>query len=218
MQQVLEVGGYTVRLVAIIFAKPWLLHSVCLINKPDDSGQQGADTALSDVQQDCLLSGPKKGEECSREEERLETDTENLCDEEPPRKRCKTQSDVLQDGNQLCQDSQSGLKSANASNFDADVTDPITMKNPLITDGESDSLGGQSEHTAEQPLCAPDTLNVDAYKDQDKPCSADKELEVENDDFSTDHNKLTPSLEHSDKEQCDDVSHLQENPEVSKGM
>ncbi|KAM9179444.1 general transcription factor 3C polypeptide 1 [Mergus octosetaceus] len=216
MQQVLEVGGYTVRLVAIIFAKPWLLHSVCLINKPDDSGQQGADTALSDVQQDCLLSGPKKGEECSREEERLETDTENLSDEEPQRKRCKTQNDVLQDGNQLCHDSQSDLKSANASNFDADVTDPITMKNPLMTDGESGSLGEQSEHTTEHPLCTLDTVNVDAYKDQDKPCSEDKELEVENDDFSTDHNKLTPSLEHSAKEQCDDVCHLQENPEVSK--
>ncbi|NXK47461.1 TF3C1 factor, partial [Chauna torquata] len=217
MQQVLEVGGYTVRLVAIVFAKPWLLHSVCLMNKPDDSGQQGADTTLSDVQQDCLLSGPKKGEECSREEEQLGKDSKNLSDEEPPRKRCKTQNYVLQDGDQLCQGSQSGLKSASEGNTDADVTDPTTMKEPLITDGETGSLGGHSEHTAERPVRALDTVNVDMYKDQDKPCSEDKKLEVENDDFTTDHDKLISSLEHSAKEQCDDVSHLQENPEVSKG-
>ncbi|KFP52321.1 General transcription factor 3C polypeptide 1, partial [Cathartes aura] len=113
MQQVLEVGGHAVRLVAIVFAKPWLLHSVCLKNKPDDSDQQGADTTLPDGQQDCLPSEPKKGEECSREEEQLGKDTQSLTDEEPPRKRCKTQNAVLQDGSQLCQGSQSGLKSAN---------------------------------------------------------------------------------------------------------
>uniref|UniRef100_A0A8C3IT32 Ral transcription factor IIIC subunit 1 n=1 Tax=Chrysemys picta bellii TaxID=8478 RepID=A0A8C3IT32_CHRPI len=33
MEQVLEVGGSTVRLVAMTFAKPWLLYSVCLKNK-----------------------------------------------------------------------------------------------------------------------------------------------------------------------------------------
>uniref|UniRef100_A0A8C3RRM9 General transcription factor IIIC subunit 1 n=1 Tax=Chelydra serpentina TaxID=8475 RepID=A0A8C3RRM9_CHESE len=33
MEQVLEVGGNTVRLVAMTFAKPWLLYSVCLKNK-----------------------------------------------------------------------------------------------------------------------------------------------------------------------------------------
>uniref|UniRef100_A0A663F384 Ral transcription factor IIIC subunit 1 n=1 Tax=Aquila chrysaetos chrysaetos TaxID=223781 RepID=A0A663F384_AQUCH len=103
MQQVLEVGGYAVRLVAIVFSKPWLLHSVCLKNKPDDSDQQGADTPLPDVQQDCLPSEPKKGEECSREEEQLGKGTQSVSDEEPPRKRCKTQTDVLQDASQLCQ-------------------------------------------------------------------------------------------------------------------
>uniref|UniRef100_A0A8C3LI51 General transcription factor IIIC subunit 1 n=1 Tax=Chrysolophus pictus TaxID=9089 RepID=A0A8C3LI51_CHRPC len=75
MQQVLEVGGNSIRLVAIVFAKPWLLHSVCPMNKPEDSGQQCADTALSEVQQDCLLSAAKKGEECSGEEEACE----NVC-------------------------------------------------------------------------------------------------------------------------------------------
>uniref|UniRef100_A0A8C2U2F0 Ral transcription factor IIIC subunit 1 n=1 Tax=Coturnix japonica TaxID=93934 RepID=A0A8C2U2F0_COTJA len=52
MQQVLEVGGNSVRLVAIVFAKPWLLHTVCPMDKPEDSSQQCADTALSEVQQD----------------------------------------------------------------------------------------------------------------------------------------------------------------------
>uniref|UniRef100_A0A8C0BDF6 General transcription factor IIIC subunit 1 n=1 Tax=Buteo japonicus TaxID=224669 RepID=A0A8C0BDF6_9AVES len=92
MQQVLEVGGYAVRLVAIVFSKPWLLHSVCLKNKPDDSDQQGADTTLPDVQQDCLPSEPKKGEECSREEEQLGKGAQSVSDEEPPRKRYVSQA------------------------------------------------------------------------------------------------------------------------------
>uniref|UniRef100_A0A8C0F2T3 General transcription factor IIIC subunit 1 n=1 Tax=Bubo bubo TaxID=30461 RepID=A0A8C0F2T3_BUBBB len=129
MQQVLEVGGHAVRLVAIIFAKPWLLHSVCLKNKPDDSDQQGADTPLPD---------------------------------------------------------------------------------------ETGSLGGQTEHLAERPACAPDAMNVDAYKEQAKSCSEDKELEVENDELSTEHKQQIASLEQSASEQDDDLSYLQENPGVSK--
>ncbi|KAM6351996.1 general transcription factor 3C polypeptide 1 isoform 3-T3 [Alca torda] len=165
MQQILEVGGHAVRLVAIVFAKPWLLHSVCLKNKPDDSDQQGADSTLPDVQQDCLPSEPK-GEECSREEEQLGKDTESVSDEEPPRKRCKTQNDVLQDGSQLCQGSQSGLKSANENNCDANFTDPVTTKEALIMDEETGSLRGQTEHLAEHPVCAPGAVSVDTYKEQ----------------------------------------------------
>uniref|UniRef100_A0A8B9FJP7 General transcription factor IIIC subunit 1 n=1 Tax=Amazona collaria TaxID=241587 RepID=A0A8B9FJP7_9PSIT len=84
MHQVLEVGGHTVRLVAIVFAKPWLLHSICLKDKPDDSDQQGTDATLPDVQQDCLPLEPKNGEECLREEEQLGEDTPSVSDEEPP--------------------------------------------------------------------------------------------------------------------------------------
>lgn len=224
MQQVLEVGGHAVRLVAIVFAKPWLLHSVCLKNKPDETDQQGADTALPDVQQDCLPSEPKKGEECSREEEeeeqqqQLGKDTQSVSDEEPPRKRSKTQNDVLQDGDQLCQGSQSGLKSANENHFDASSTDPVTMSEALITDEETGSPRGQTEHLAEHPVCAPDAANVDTYKEQDKSCSEDKELEVENDELSTEHKQQIPSLEQPASEQDDDFSYLQENPGVSKGM
>uniref|UniRef100_A0A8C0BCT1 General transcription factor IIIC subunit 1 n=1 Tax=Buteo japonicus TaxID=224669 RepID=A0A8C0BCT1_9AVES len=185
MQQVLEVGGYAVRLVAIVFSKPWLLHSVCLKNKPDDSDQQGADTTLPDVQQDCLPSEPKKGEEYA---------------------------------SQLCQGSQSGLKSANENNSDAGVTDPVTMEEALIMDEETGSLGGQTEHLAEHPVCVPDAVNVDTYKKQDKSCSEDKELEVETDELNTEHNKQISSLEQSASEQDDDLSYLQENPGASKGM
>ncbi|KFO10169.1 General transcription factor 3C polypeptide 1, partial [Balearica regulorum gibbericeps] len=165
MQQVLEVGGHTVRLVAIVFAKPWLLHSVCLKNKQDDSDQQE----------------PKKGEGCSREEEQLEKDTQSVSDDEPPRKRC--------------------------------VPDPVTMKEALITDEETGSLGGQTDHQAEHPACAPDA--VDTYKEQDKLCSEDKELEEENDELSTEHKQQIPILEQSASD--DDLSYLQENPGVSKG-
>uniref|UniRef100_A0A8D0EU74 General transcription factor IIIC subunit 1 n=1 Tax=Strix occidentalis caurina TaxID=311401 RepID=A0A8D0EU74_STROC len=167
MQQVLEVGGHAVRLVAIIFAKPWLLHSVCLKNKPDDSDQQGADTTLPDVRQDCLPSDPKKGEECLREGD--------------------------------------DLKSANENNIDAGVASPVTMKEALITDEETGSLGGQTEHLAEQPACAPDAVNVDAYKEQDKSCSEDKELEVENDELSTEHKQQIASLEQSASGACENV-------------
>lgn len=217
MQQILEVGGHAVRLVAVVFAKPWLLHSVCLKNKPDDSEQQGADPALPDVQQDCLPSEPK-GEECPREEEQLGKDTESVSDEEPPRKRCKTQNDVPQDGSQLCQGSPSGLKSANEKNCDANFTDPVTTKEALLTDEETGSPGGQTERLTEHPVCAPDAVSVDTYKEQEKSCSEDKELEVENDELSTEHNKQIPSLEQSASEQDDDLSYLQENPGVSKGM
>lgn len=213
MQQVLEVGGNSIRLVAIVFAKPWLLHSVCPMNKPEDSGQQCADTALSEVQQDCLLAAAKKGEECSGEEEQLGEDTNHPSDGEPPRKRCRTQHDGLQDGDQLCQGLQSGLLSANESNLDADITDPVTVKES-IPDGEAGSLGGQTEHTAEGPS---DTVSVDVPKDPGMPRSEDKQLEGGNDDLSPEHNKHVLGLEHSATEQHDDVSQLQENPEVSKG-
>ncbi|NXP02296.1 TF3C1 factor, partial [Thinocorus orbignyianus] len=212
MQQVLEVGGHAVRLVAIVFAKPWLLHSVCLKNKPDDSDQQSADPTLPEAQQDCPSAEPK-GEECSREEEQLGEDTESVSDEEPPRKRCKTQNDVLLDGNQLCQGSQSGLKSADENNFDASFTDLVTTKETLITDEETGSPREQTEHLAEHPGCVPDAVTVDTDKKQDKSCSEDKELEVENDELSAE-----PSLEQSASEQDDDLSYLQENPGVSKGM
>uniref|UniRef100_A0A8C3LHT2 General transcription factor IIIC subunit 1 n=1 Tax=Chrysolophus pictus TaxID=9089 RepID=A0A8C3LHT2_CHRPC len=49
MQQVLEVGGNSIRLVAIVFAKPWLLHSVCPMNKPEDSGQQSLSTTSTSL-------------------------------------------------------------------------------------------------------------------------------------------------------------------------
>ncbi|KFV58980.1 General transcription factor 3C polypeptide 1, partial [Tyto alba] len=156
MQQVLEVGGHAVRLVAIIFSKPWLLHSVCLKNKPDDSDQQ--------------------------------------------------------DGTQLCQGSQSALRSANENSTDAGVTDPVATEEALIVDEETGSLGGQTEHLAKHPACAPDAANMDTYKEQDESCSEDKELEL-----SAEHKQQIASLEQSAGEQDEDPSYLPENPGVSKG-
>ncbi|KFP80729.1 General transcription factor 3C polypeptide 1, partial [Acanthisitta chloris] len=187
MQQVLEVGGHSVRLVAAVFAKPWLLHSVCLKNKADDEA--------------------RKGEECLGEEEQLGKDTPSVSDEEPPRKRCRT--DVLQEDS---------LGTAAGSHSDAGVADPVTAKEAVPGDEEGESLGGQAEQPAELPESAPEAGNVGtSCKEQDKPCSEDKELEAGNDELPTEHNKQIPSLEQSASEQDDDLSYLQENPGVSKG-
>ncbi|KYO44577.1 general transcription factor 3C polypeptide 1 isoform A [Alligator mississippiensis] len=49
MEQVLEVGGNSVRLVTVIFAKPWLLHSVCLKTKdPEKANTQAEESAMKD--------------------------------------------------------------------------------------------------------------------------------------------------------------------------
>ncbi|NXU57322.1 TF3C1 factor, partial [Turnix velox] len=211
MQQVLEVGGHTIRLVAIVFAKPWLLHSVCLKNKPEDSDQQGADPLVTD------LPAEPKGERCLREEEQLEKDMEAVNNEEPPRKRCKTQNYVLPEDSPVYQSSPNALKSAH-ENSDESFTDPVTMKEALIMDEETSSRKGQTEHLTEHPVCAPDAVSVDTSKQQDESCSEDKKLEAENDDeLSTEHTKQIPSIEQSASEQDDDLSYLEENPGV-KGM
>ncbi|NXJ27927.1 TF3C1 factor, partial [Dicrurus megarhynchus] len=218
MQQVLEVGGHTVRLVAIVFARPWLLRSVCLKSKAEDADQPGADTALPDVPQEHLPSEPGKGQECLGEEEQLGKDTQCASDEEPPRKRCRT--DVLQDDPQLCQGAQPALGSANGRNLDAAVPEPVTRKE-AVSGGEEapggGSLGGQAEPPAELPEPAPEAVDVDTYKEQDESHSEDKELEVENDELSTEHNKQIPIPEQSASEQDDDLPYFQENPAVSKG-
>uniref|UniRef100_A0A674I6I7 Ral transcription factor IIIC subunit 1 n=1 Tax=Terrapene triunguis TaxID=2587831 RepID=A0A674I6I7_9SAUR len=69
MEQVLEVGGNTVRLVAMTFAKPWLLYSVCLKNKVGGAGLQGKDSVTHlDLQQNSQQPEPKRGMASSREE------------------------------------------------------------------------------------------------------------------------------------------------------
>lgn len=218
MQQVLEVGGHTVRLVAIVFAKPWLLRSVCLKNKAEDAEQPGADTAPG-VPQELLPSEPGKGQECLGQEEQLGKDTQCASDDEPPRKRCKT--DVLEGDSRLCQGAQPALASADGRNLDAAVAEPVLRKE-AVTGGEEaeggDSLGGQEEPTAELPEPAAEAVDVDTYKEQGKSCSEDKELEVESNDLSTEHSKQIPIPEQSASEQDDDLSYFQENPGVSKGM
>uniref|UniRef100_A0A8C4W7S0 Ral transcription factor IIIC subunit 1 n=1 Tax=Gopherus evgoodei TaxID=1825980 RepID=A0A8C4W7S0_9SAUR len=49
MEQVLEVGGNTVRLVAMTYAKPGLLYSVCLKNKGGGAGLQAKTPSLTSI-------------------------------------------------------------------------------------------------------------------------------------------------------------------------
>ncbi|NXK90061.1 TF3C1 factor, partial [Formicarius rufipectus] len=210
MQQVLEVGGHTVRLVAIVFAKPWLLHSVCLKDKPEDADQHGADTAGPDVP-----SEPRKREECLGEEEQLGKDTQPVSDEEPSRKRRKTENDVPEDVSEFCQGSQGSVESAQGRNFGASVPAPV----PSGDEGAA-ALGGQAEQPAElpEPAPAPEALSGDTPKERDQPSSEDREFSEESHELSTEHKKQIPRAEQSAREQDDDLSCLQENSGISKGM
>ncbi|RLW01586.1 hypothetical protein DV515_00008012 [Chloebia gouldiae] len=220
MQQVLEVGGHTVRLVSIVFAKPWLLHSVCL-KKAEDAEQPGADPPLPDVPQEHLPSEPGKGQECLGEEEQLGKDTQCASDDEPPRKRCKT--DILQGDSHLCQGAQPALAHTDGSTLDAAASEPVPRKE-AVTAGEEAAGGGSLEPPAEPPTeppaelpeSAPEAVDVGTYKEQDKSCSEDKEPEVETSELSTEHSKQISIPEQSPSEQ-DDLSYFQENPGVSKG-
>lgn len=219
MQQVLEVGGHTVRLVAVVFARPWLLRSVCLKSKAEDAEQPGAEPALPDVPQEQLPSEPGKGQECLGEEQQLGKDTQCVSDEEPPRKRCKTE--VLPSDSHLCQGAQPALAHADGRNLDAAVPEPAPREE-AVTGGEEAPGGGSLEPPAEPPAKlpepAPETGDVDIYKEQDKSHSEDKEPEVENYELSAEHSKQIPVPEESASEQDDDLSCFQENPGASKGM
>lgn len=224
MQQVLEVGGHTVRLVAIVFAKPWLLRSVCLKSKAEDAEQPGPDSAVPDVPQEPLPSEPGKGQEGLGEEEQLGKDTECASDDdEPPRKRCKT--DVPQGDSPLCQGAQPAPASADGRNLGAAAPEPVPRKEAVPGGEEAPgggSLGGQEEPPAElpeaAPEAAPEAVDVDTYREQEKSPSEDKELQVEDNELSSECSKQTPIPEQSASEQDDDLSYFQENPGVSKGM
>lgn len=216
MQQVLEVGGHSVRLVATVFAKPWLLRSVCLKSKAEEAEQAGAHPA-PEVPQEQLPSEPGKGQEGLGQEEQLGKDTQPASDEEPPRKRCKT--DGLEGDSHPCQGAQPALAGAEGRNLDEAVPEPVPRKE-ADTGGEEapgGSLGGQEEPPAEVPEPAAEAVDGDTYEEQDKSCSEDKELKVENEELSTEHSKQIPIPEQSASEQDDDLPYLQENPGVSKG-
>lgn len=215
MQQVLEVGGHSVRLVAIVFAKPWLLRSVCLKSKAEDAEQPGPDSAPPEVPQDLLPSEPGEGQERLGEEEQLGKDPQCASDDEPPRKRCRT--DVLEGDSHLCQGAQPALGSADGRNLDAAAPEPVPRKE-AVPGGEEAPGGGSLGGQEEPPAPAPEAVDVDTYKEQDKYCSEHKELEVENDELSTENNKQILIPEQSASEQDDDLSYFQESPGVSKGM
>lgn len=215
MQQVLEVGGHTVRLVAVVFARPWLLRSVCLKSKAEEAEQPGAEPAVPHVPQEHLPSEPGKGQECLGEEQQLGKDTQCASDDEPPRKRCRT--DVLEGDSPLCQGALPALPRADGRSLDAAGSEPAPRKE-AAPGGEEAPGGGSLEPPAEPPEPAPEAGDVDTYKEQDKSHPEDKEPEVENDELSTEHSKQIPVPEQSASEQDDDLSCFQENPGVSKGM
>uniref|UniRef100_A0A8C3V3M8 General transcription factor IIIC subunit 1 n=1 Tax=Catharus ustulatus TaxID=91951 RepID=A0A8C3V3M8_CATUS len=166
MQQVLEVGGHTVRLVAIVFAKPWLLRSVCLKSKAEDAEQPGTDSAVPDGAQPALAS-------------------------------------------------------ADGRNLGAAAPEPVPRKEAVPGGEEAPgggSLGGQEEPPAELPEAAPEAVDVDTYREQDKSPSEDKELQVEDNELSSECSKQIPIPEQPASEQDDDLSYFQENPGVSKAV
>ncbi|XP_027718537.1 general transcription factor 3C polypeptide 1 isoform X3 [Vombatus ursinus] len=67
LHQVLEVGGNTARLVAMIFAQPWLLHSVRLKNKEEET-----DVQTEDLHHPGQKPQPRTQEELSKEKSSLE--------------------------------------------------------------------------------------------------------------------------------------------------
>uniref|UniRef100_A0A8C5JRF3 General transcription factor IIIC subunit 1 n=1 Tax=Junco hyemalis TaxID=40217 RepID=A0A8C5JRF3_JUNHY len=170
MQQVLEVGGHSVRLVAVVFAKPWLLRSVCLKSRAEEAEQPGAEPAPPDVPQEHLPSEPEKGQECLGQEQQLGKDTQCASDDEPPRKRCRT--DALQGDSHLCQGALPALAPADGRNLDAAGSEPAPRKE-AVTGGEEAPGGGSLEPPAEPP----EAEDVDTYKEQAKSHSEDKDPE-----------------------------------------
>uniref|UniRef100_A0A8D2NGP9 Ral transcription factor IIIC subunit 1 n=1 Tax=Zonotrichia albicollis TaxID=44394 RepID=A0A8D2NGP9_ZONAL len=168
--QVLEVGGHSVRLVAVVFAKPWLLRSVCLKSKAEEAEQPGAEPAPPDVPQEHLPSEPEKGQEGLGQEQQLGKDTQCASDDEPPRKRCRT--DALQGDSHLCQGALPALAPADGRNLDAAGSEPAPRKE-AVTGGEEAPGGGSLEPPAEPP----EAEDVDTYKEQAKSHSEDKDPE-----------------------------------------
>uniref|UniRef100_A0A8C3IUX2 Ral transcription factor IIIC subunit 1 n=1 Tax=Chrysemys picta bellii TaxID=8478 RepID=A0A8C3IUX2_CHRPI len=133
MEQVLEVGGSTVRLVAMTFAKPWLLYSVCLKNKVGGAGLQGKDSQPE----------PKKGVATSREEGQPgKVLRPVISDEGPSRKRFKTQHGGLQDGTEVHQDIKSCSEGA------TEAAPVASLIEPTVAASEEERQMPSFEHTA----------------------------------------------------------------------
>uniref|UniRef100_A0A8C0IKT1 Ral transcription factor IIIC subunit 1 n=1 Tax=Chelonoidis abingdonii TaxID=106734 RepID=A0A8C0IKT1_CHEAB len=137
MEQVLEVGGNTVRLVAMTYAKPWLLYSVCLKNKSGGAG----------------LQEPKERVASSREEGQPgEVLRPVVSDEGPSRKRFKTQHGGLQDGTEVHQDIKSCSEGATEAAPDASLTEPTQVKGTAedvsVAANEEEGQIPSFEHTA----------------------------------------------------------------------
>nr|XP_028561107.1 general transcription factor 3C polypeptide 1-like [Podarcis muralis] len=119
LEHVLEVGGHTTRLVARRFASPWLLHSVRL-KEDGPEVLQGKDSAL-----------PKDPAESGETE--LSRASPALSEEEPARKRQKTEEESL-DGEAAAQGTQS-MPGEGASSPAALNASPGGARTPEMQEG-----------------------------------------------------------------------------------
>ncbi|XP_067407291.1 general transcription factor 3C polypeptide 1 isoform X2 [Emydura macquarii macquarii] len=224
MEQVLEVGGNTVRLIAVTFAKPWLLHSVCLKNNGGGgAAEQGKDSITHlNLQQNSQQPQPKRGVESSREEGQSgKALTSVVSEEEPARKRFKTQYGGLQDGTEVYQNIKSCSEEASEATPGASFTGPTQVKGVLVEHEAMGPFGGQTGHHVQNSVQSPESVS-DKDEEQDKANSEEEEIAVEDDSIATNEKeRQMPSFEHTAKDtaltiQLDDVSLPQESSEVCK--
>ncbi|XP_053898446.1 general transcription factor 3C polypeptide 1 isoform X1 [Malaclemys terrapin pileata] len=222
MEQVLEVGGSTVRLVAMTFAKPWLLYSVCLKNKVGGAGLQGKDSVTHlDLQQNSQQPEPKKGVATSREEGQPgKVLRPVISDEGPSRKRFKTQHGGLQDGTEVHQDIKSCSEGATEAAPDASLTEPTQVKGVLVAHEGMGPFRGQTGHCVQHPVHGPESV-TGKDKEQDKANSEEQETAVDDSVAANEEERQMPSFEHTARDTAlnmslDDACHPQESSEVSK--
>ncbi|TFK07415.1 hemojuvelin [Platysternon megacephalum] len=222
MEQVLEVGGNTVRLVAMTFAKPWLLFSVCLKNKGGGAGLQGKDSVIHlDLQQNSQQLEPKKGVASSREEgQPVKVLRPVVSDEGPSRKRFKTQHGGLQDGTEVHQDIKSCSEGATEAAPDASLTEPTQVKGVLVAHEGMGPFRGQTGHYVQHIVHGPESV-TDKDKEQDKANSEEQETAIDDSIAANEKERQMPSFEHTASDTAlnmslDDASHPQESSEVSK--
>ncbi|XP_074866838.1 general transcription factor 3C polypeptide 1 isoform X2 [Carettochelys insculpta] len=199
MEEVLEVGGNTIRLVAMTFAKPWLLHSLCLKTKGDGPSLQDEDSIThSDSLQASQQQGPEKECEPSREERQPGKASRPLVsDEGPARKRFKAVHCELRDGTEVHQDMKSSSEAASDTAPDASLTEPVEVKGVSIAHVETDPFGGKTGHYAQSPAHAPESVTD---KEQDKVDSEEQKTAVDNRVAADEEERQLPSFEHTAKD------------------
>ncbi|XP_075755286.1 general transcription factor 3C polypeptide 1 isoform X1 [Pelodiscus sinensis] len=204
LEEVLEVGGNTIRLVAMTFATHWLLHSVCLKNKSGGADLQDEDSITHfDLLQASQQPGPEKELESSREErEPGKAIRPVVSDEGPSRKKLKTLHGELQDGTDSPQD----VKSCSEA---ASLTEPMQVKEELIA---HEGTGPFKEKTGYHPAQAPESVTD---QEQDKATFKEQGTAVDDSVAANEEEKQISSFEHTMKDTAlnmspEDASHHQD--------